>query len=229
MAITCGKNTYWTAKRGIVQNGLVLNLDAAVTDSYPGNGTIWRDLSGNGNNGTLTNGPTFNAANGGSIVFDGSNDYVVASSVKNIPNLNADFTINLFTKPIVSNYGNIFVLANSTYVNECQVLLSYNTIYVTKYGGSVLIQGGSISLNLWYNIVYIQNNNTGILYINGSQIASNSIVPQTTATSNIILGTYNTGGPQPYGGHTAIAQVYNRALSAAEILKNYNATKGRFL
>lgn len=229
MAITCGKNTYWTAKRGIVQNGLVLNLDAAVTDSYPGNGTIWRDLSGNGNNGTLTNGPTFNAANGGSVVFDGSNDYVVASSVKNIPNLNADFTINLFTKPIVSNYGNIFVLANSTYVNECQVLLSYNTIYVTKYGGSVLIQGGLIFLNLWYNIVYIQNNNTGILYINGSQIASNSIVPQTTATSNIILGAYNTGGPQPYGGHTAIAQVYNRALSAAEILKNYNATKGRFL
>jgi len=59
----------------LVMNGLILCLDAGNTKSYPGSGTTWTDLSGNGNNGTLTNGPTFNSSNGGSIVFDGSNDY----------------------------------------------------------------------------------------------------------------------------------------------------------
>lgn len=60
----------------IVTNGLVLALDAANNKSYPGSGVTWYDLSGNGNNGTLTNGPTFNVGNLGSIVFDGTNDYV---------------------------------------------------------------------------------------------------------------------------------------------------------
>ena len=62
----------------IVTNGLVLNLDAANPRSYPQpyDGTTWADLSGNGNNGTLTNGPTFNAVNGGSIVFDGVDDFI---------------------------------------------------------------------------------------------------------------------------------------------------------
>jgi hypothetical protein len=64
------------ATKGIVQSGLVLNLDAGVSSSYPGSGTTWTDLSGNGNTGTLTNGPTYNSANGGSLVFDGVDDYV---------------------------------------------------------------------------------------------------------------------------------------------------------
>jgi hypothetical protein len=60
----------------IVTSGLVLCLDAANPKSYPGSGTTWTDLSGNGNNGTLVNGPTYSSVNGGSIVFDGSNDYI---------------------------------------------------------------------------------------------------------------------------------------------------------
>ena len=61
----------------IVRSGLVLHLDAARPASYPGSGTTWTDLSGQGNNGTLTNGPTYSSANGGSIVLDGTNDDVV--------------------------------------------------------------------------------------------------------------------------------------------------------
>jgi hypothetical protein len=60
----------------IVTNGLVLNLDCGNRLSYPTSGTTWTDLSGNNNNGTLTNGPTFNPNNLGSIVFDGVDDYV---------------------------------------------------------------------------------------------------------------------------------------------------------
>jgi len=72
----------------IISNGLVLYLDAANNKSYPRTGTTWYDLSGNNNNGTLTNGPTFNSANGGSIVYDGADDSVnlslVSSNVNNV-------------------------------------------------------------------------------------------------------------------------------------------------
>ena len=78
MGITYGTSTLFQATKGIVQDGLVLNLDAGVNKSYPRNGTTWYDLSNNGN-GTLTNGPTFDRDNGGSIVFDGTDDYVQGS------------------------------------------------------------------------------------------------------------------------------------------------------
>lgn len=65
----------------IVKNGLIFNLDAADRNSYPGSGTTWSDISGNGNNGTLTNGPTFSSDNGGVIVLDGSNDYIANGSL----------------------------------------------------------------------------------------------------------------------------------------------------
>jgi hypothetical protein len=64
----------------IVTNGLVLALDAADKNSYPGSGTTWRDMSGNNSNSTLTNSPTFNSANGGSIVFDGVDDYTTTTA-----------------------------------------------------------------------------------------------------------------------------------------------------
>jgi hypothetical protein len=60
----------------IATNGLILALDSGDRNSYSGSGTSWTDLSGNGNTGTLTNGPTYSSTNGGSIVFDGSNDYI---------------------------------------------------------------------------------------------------------------------------------------------------------
>ena len=73
----------------IITDGLVIALDAANTKSYPGSGTTWSDLSGNSNNGTLTNGPTFNSGNGGSIVFDGTNDYI-NTTIINVSNIFTD-------------------------------------------------------------------------------------------------------------------------------------------
>lgn len=68
----------------IITDGLVFCLDAANSKSYPGTGTAWTDLSGNDNNGTLTNGPTFDSSNGGSIVFDGVNDQVNCGNITEI-------------------------------------------------------------------------------------------------------------------------------------------------
>jgi hypothetical protein len=90
----------------LIQDGLVLCLDAANTKSYPGSGTSWVDLSGNGNNGTLTNGPTFSSTNGGNIFFDGTNDYVRVSSTSIIPG-SSSFTFNIWLNYSISG-GAIF-------------------------------------------------------------------------------------------------------------------------
>jgi len=106
----------------IITDGLVLSLDAANTKSYPGTGTVWKDLSGNGNNGTLVNGPTFNSGNNGSIVFDGVNDYASTTPVSNltIPQMEGDITYEYWIEPtqatatglIQSTSGTSFFSAN---------------------------------------------------------------------------------------------------------------------
>jgi hypothetical protein len=87
----------YIATNKVVQSGLVLNLDAGASTSYPGSGTTWTNLVGGGNNGTLTNGPTYSSANGGSIVFDGTNDYV--SYGISLANGFSAITVNAWVKP----------------------------------------------------------------------------------------------------------------------------------
>ena len=96
---TSGRSLY---SLGVVQDGLVLNLDAGKFYSYPKSGTAWTDLSGNGNNGTLTNGPTFDSGNGGSIVFDGVNDYV---GVNNSTSINPTIGITVASFFNVTSFG----------------------------------------------------------------------------------------------------------------------------
>ena len=80
----------------IITNGLVLALDAADRNSYVSGSTTWTDLSGNGRNATLTNGPTFNSENGGCIVFDGVDDYALSSlSVNSITNVTIQCWVNI--------------------------------------------------------------------------------------------------------------------------------------
>ena len=126
MAINAGDTTYYQAKRGIVQDGLVLNLDAAVDQSYPGNGTIWYDLEGS-NSGTLTNGPTFNKDNGGNIFFDGTDDYAnlgTASSLFPGPSITA--SLFCWVKPFTTSSNNIPIGDQSTVGHR---------LYIGIYGG----------------------------------------------------------------------------------------------
>lgn len=88
----------------IVTDGLVLALDAADTNSYTSGSTTWRDMSGNGNNSTLTNGPTFDSGNGGSIVFDRVDDYANFYA----PNLTTTTTVEMWTKIDTLYSGRMF-------------------------------------------------------------------------------------------------------------------------
>ena len=225
-------------------NGLVLCLDAANTKSYPGSGTTWTDLSGCGNTGTLTNGPTYSSSNGGSIVFDGTNDYVENTS----PNLgitgNASITLSCwFYFTGTSSTGSYVVLL--AYGNGPSALdtfaLSITDVYRLAFafnGGNQAISNQNlITTNTWYNFVGTKTpgaiNTTTNLYLNGSQI---SIASAPTGTPNVTsrvirVGRWTNegvGNEYYYTGRVANVQIYNRALTASEIQQNFNALRSRF-
>ena len=225
----------------IVTNGLVLCLDAANTKSYVSGSTIWTDLSRSGNTGTLTNGPTFSSANGGSIVFDGTNDCVDLGNVLNFSNYNTSgFTISIWVKVNSTIQANKYVfskLTNGGTDNQFSIIYGYVANTYELYGG---VSGGAnqnirinsqISVNdtNWHNLTYSVGTTT-IGYLDGVSKFTNTYADLTyvSSTNNNYLATFNNISAN--FGNLSIANMvlYNRILSATEILQNYNATKTRF-
>lgn len=218
----------------IVTDGLVLSLDAGDRNSYVSGSTTWFDLSGNNNSGSLINGPTFSSVNGGSIVFDGVDDYcqTVTNSITNNSSFSLSCwfsigTLNGIFRPIIDG-GSL----NSGTLGYCLAINNSNRIYVASNAGYVEISN-SISTNTWYNIVGTAQFGTPYLlnvYINGVLGTPNTSATTNTLTNNasfIRLG-QSINGTNRLPGSVGVAQIYNRALSAQEIQQNYNAQKSRF-
>ena len=234
MAIKSGETTYHQAKRGIVQNGLVLNLDAAVDASYDG-GTTWRDLEGD-NNGTLTNGPTFDKTNGGSIVFDGSDDYIQSSVLTSLVTGNGTFNIWLkWTAEVFAMFHIKSGYGGGNYTNG-----EYWGVYANHAVGTYLrfhsgAGYGTSNINLgltsgdWCNITITYNGSggSGKVYANGSFISNASWTAFNTPDGDIRFGSGGYASVN-YSGQYGLINMYDRELSAAEVLQNYNATRHRF-
>lgn len=222
----------------LVQSNLVLDLDAADKNSYPGSGTAWRDLSGNGYNGTLTNGPTFSSINGGVIVFDGVDDYVNGG---NLGSFYSQGTISYWMySTAVENYRNPF----STNYNGVNVGIRFEQ-YTTAspYGGFSVVIGNDagtyagysyspndiLTVNSWYNVVLIWNTvtNNAIGYLNGNLKFNTSHTYWATTLPAIAIGN-GFSSARYFKGNISSVGIYNRALTAAEVLQNYNVTKTRF-
>ena len=207
----------------MVTDGLVLSLDAANTKSYPKSGTTWTDLSGNSNTGTLTNGPTFSAGNMGSIVFDGTNDYVNISS---LITGNQSFSWGAWINPTAT--GTPVLFGN---VSNGLAMISYwdsanNKVRVGTYGNDRLTSGTAIPPSTWGYTFWTWNGTTLTSYTNG--IADGTATGFSFNISNLYTTIGNSVNSQYFTGRIAQTLVYNRALTAAEILQNYNATKNRF-
>ncbi len=217
-------------------DGLVLHLDAANIRSYPGSGTAWTDLSGLGNNGTLTNGPTFNANNSGSIVFDGTNDTVDCGAVPEIGSLLTGLTISIWIYPtraalcLIAENGTSFTTDTFYLAQENATEFTFSV-----YGGGFQDRVGSsytYSLNVWYNLVGVwASNNPVQMYTNGLETngsrVSNTRTSLQNGNTNFFLGS-RAGTSAYFRGRIPFFSAYNRALSAAEIRQNFNATRGRF-
>jgi hypothetical protein len=210
-----------------VTSGLLLYLDAANTRSYPGSGTAWTDLSGNDRNGTLTNVPTYSSANGGSIVFDGADDYV--NTVYTPP---STFTINLwFNNTTTYNVHNRGVF--STYS-----LVTYNGIYLatTNTGGAGMhiyansnlrtrLNYDSFTTGVWYNISITSSSGTILVYLNSSLI---NTISNSTSHADVLQIGRSRFDTNYWNGNISNFIIYNRVLTAAEVAQNYNALRGRY-
>ena len=242
MGAYAGITTSWinlsfsNSLNGLVKDGLVLALDAGRTLSYPGSGTTWTDLSGSGNNGTLVNGVGYNSGNGGSLSFDGSNDYVTLSNVlTNSGNLT--YCAWVYRSVVSPNgYTNLFT---STLQNEqFQVDVTGNPGRFGVYLNGAYNSNTSnlIPLNTWVYICY-QRNGTGLYgYLNGveqfSATTGNTAgygYNNSTAVSRIDkIGAFSSVTSYNLNGKLGPVHMYNRALSATEITQNFNATRSRF-
>ena len=215
----------------IATQGLVLNLDAAIKGSYPGTGTTWTDVSNNGNNGTLTNGPTFSLADYGSIVFDGVDDFVSGSGVF----LSTQGTITVWFKTS-NTYPNNYLLSlpftsanNNGFDLGFGGTTTFRGIITTTNGFAEITYSTTYSDNNWHMGALTYNGTSAILYYDG--VARNSA--STTGTiRQQANGEFNVARFGSFGAYVAAsisnATVYNRALSASEVLQNFNALRGRY-
>jgi hypothetical protein len=220
----------------IVENGLTLFLDASNVRSYPGSGTTWTDLSGNGNNFSLINGPTFSAANLGSIVFDGVDDYLQISSL--VWDYNNNFTTQFWFTPSslggANGYGLFFNGTTSLNTNRVQIAgTSDGSIYLNTVGSTVgdnfVSAAGLVSVGNWYNFAAVRSSGVITVYLNGVSVASGNVNYAVSQQSNLYVGFVRSSGALWYlNGRMSSILINNRSLSVNEVLQNYNATKSRF-
>lgn len=221
-----------TYNTSVVRSGLVLHLDAANAKSYPSSGTVWTDLSGQGNTGTLTNGPTYSSANGGSLVFDGSNDYVELTG--NIL-LGSSFTLSMIFKQTGtrSDWVRLFGHSNDSLDRFWGIWMPTTSNYLLwqsyKNGGSITTPTYNFNLNQTYVVDMTCSTATKTFYINGEfyhSAVSGGDIDYTGNTSKIRIG--YAGFHTYYLGNFYSARIYNRVLSATEIQQNFQALRDRY-
>lgn len=217
--------------RNITLSGLRLYYDMSIPACYNGSGTTLYDISANGNNGTLVNGPTFT---NNTIRLDGSNDYISLPTTGFAPSTH---TVEFWIKRH-ANSGYFLTIDNSDNP-ELRLQFSAGKVELTWYDDSAYIASfnsvTNITLDIWYHICVTTQNNDFRMYINGALDTADTSGTYTGAASGNAgehtLGTYNRPGAG-YGGYANVSygvyRFYNRVLSANEILHNYNIQKTKF-
>lgn len=236
----------------VVTDGLVMYLDAANRRSYPGSGTIWRDLINTTSTGVLTNGPVFDGTDGGSILFDNLDDRVIIPPSPQINNLSQN-KITVSSWAFVTAAGSNRRTIAQKRVTEGGWILSLrpdiNTVraFVIATGwnvGDALTEASPATptnfIGRWNNfsMTYdIAGDRRIKIYINGVEgnyilQPVNPIPSDSDEAGDLFIG-WGVSLPNPttvfpFGGKIAQVSIYNRVLSASEILQNYNALKSRY-
>ena len=216
----------------IVTDGLVLYLDSANRYSYPGSGTTWSDISRGGNNGTLVNGPTFSSANGGSIVFDGVDDYCFMTGF-----LTANFmTLCCWFRTSVQQNNKYLVAFGKNLTGNNGFDLTFQDTQIGSYIATTGVGGGGNLYtttyydNQWHNLATSYDGSAAKTYYDGILVATRSGMSgnlDIEATKRLNIGSWVNNGVNANCRISSVI-IYNRALSATEVLQNYNATKTRF-
>jgi len=218
-----------------ITDGLVFAVDAGSERSYPGTGTTTTSLVGS-NTGTLTNGVAFSTDNGGTWDFDGADDYIAINNLglsshtiegwiksDNASQGGASFgTI----KSVIGNYDGGG--SKYTYIGFIPTLtwrIDDGSISHAAVAGA-----GTVSVDTWYHVALTYNASSGVTvgYLNGVQQGTINFTSNITFDS-IPFNLCRSQAGVYFDGSVALSRCYNRALTATEVLQNYNAQKNRFI
>ena len=217
---------------GLATSGLVAHYDASDTNSYPGTGTTVTDLSGNGNDATFVNGPTFTTDTGGAFVFDGTNDRITAPGSTDFAFGTGDHTFEVWFRPhgVATTYEGLVTTLYYTSPQGAslgtnnQGYITYATDFQANSTWNPNSTGVRWAANVWQHLVVTRENGDVKHYLNKSQIGTTKTNTVDFSSNNgLTLGTVYVNGYSAYDGDIGEARVYNRALSVAEIENNYNA------
>jgi prepilin-type N-terminal cleavage/methylation domain-containing protein len=240
-ATNSGQN-YYITQAGTPKSGIcpVLYLDAGMSSSYPGTGVTWNDLSGYGNNGLTNGGVSFDSANGGSLVFDGSTGYV---EVYNPSNGSLNFGTGSFTIEMWLKF--------SAYGPDYRYLIykgAINGTFGWRFGVStagiphMLIGDTSsykegdlgttkVGLNAWHDLTIVYNRSSNAVgYIDGTKVGSVNISTSSGSVNNT-YGVYIASGAVSggwYNGKIGVIDIRNVALSDSDVANSFNALRGRY-
>lgn len=232
-----GSGFNFTTSINVVTTGLTLYLSASQSSSYPGSGSTWYDLSGNSNNATLYNGPTYD---GSSLVFSGAGTAPALGTVGSVqygqvPNgvyFNGDFTINTWVKiSAYNNWQRIIDFGQGAGVNSVLLSSTYGTTgYPGFYvSGSQFQSTTQLSYNTWYNVSATMSGTTGAIYVNGAAAGSQTMsVAQNVTRQYCFIGRSEWAGDGMFQGNIGVIMIYNRALSGTEIATNFNQLRGQY-
>lgn len=228
----------------VTTTGLLLYLDAANSRSYPGSGTAWYDLSGNGNHFTLYNGPTYS---NGAITFDGVNDYAASNNNFDLSSF-SQITCEIWVK--CANTTNAMALEHTSNWNSflggwglatnADGNTSATDVNHTNHNGAAGGRNYSFSMgtnwNCHVNIFSIISDATGRLTYANS-ILQNFISPYSSSTATSATGIFTSavlylasrGGASSFlNGSISVVKVYGNKLTSSQVSQNFNALRGRF-
>ena len=215
----------------IVTSSLSMCLDAGNLRSYPGSGTNWYDVSGNLNTNSLINGPTYNSSNGGTLIFDGVNDYANGTSTSSL--YTGDMTAEAWIKVNASSLDWVRIVGTGGNGGNRTFGLWYGTdrrILWQRYGAgdpSLYPTTPVLDIGSWYHIVATTTGSSHVLYLNGVSISTGSGVGPWPASGEAI--TVGFAGFHTYtNSNIGIVRLYTMGLTATQVLQNFNATRGRY-
>ena len=226
----------------IIRDTLQVYVDAANRNSYPGSGTTWTDLSGNGRNGTLTNGPTFSTSEvDGYIQLDGVNDQITFG--QNFNFTTQAFTIGMWMKFLSWNAGsgtNCVVFwkgdfQNNGYYYEFNLVNANGGFFTNQSGASQNSNGpgGAVQrlLDNWMHLMITRSGTSAVIYVNGinvNAVNGTHTNPATASTNNFLIGAYSGGTSNITNMRVAMFYIWQKALSASDVLFTFNASRKRF-
>ena len=217
-------NGYWNS-----YGGPVLYLDANNISSYPGTGTTWYDISGNGNDVTMVNSSSIAWNNSSPVYFStGANGWFNNPSGSNLPIGNANYTLIIWVQLGPTWGGNgLMSIGSFGTTNQSNAFRTASTgVLLNYWWANDLVGVTSVSATDWFNVVATYDGTTRSMYVNGSSISSDSPVGHNVITSALQIA--KTGGNEFLNGNVGEVLIYDRGLTSGEILGIFNATKSRY-